>query len=108
MKKLSISGIVVALIIIGLGLSNPSQEQFQESIVKEFGQFHGGMTLTVDQLIEMGHGSRDSFFVFSTYQYEMGNIGVKYWGIAGQTFFIKSYQKKGSEFGKESREGELV
>jgi hypothetical protein len=96
-KKFSISGILSALLIIGLGLSNPSQRHYQESIVAEFEKFHGGISISVDQLLEMGHGNRNSFFLFSTYQYEMGNIGVKYWGIAGQVFFIKSYRAAGSE-----------
>lgn len=108
MSKLSISGILSALLIIGLGLSNPSQRNYQESIVSEFGQFHGGMTLSVDQLVEMGHGNRNSFFLFSTYQYEMGNIGVKYWGIAGQVFFIKSYRKDDSEVVPSEEQGEMV
>ena len=108
MRKLSISGIISGLLILVLALSNPSQGDYQQRIVYEFGQFHGGMSITVDQLIEMGHGSRDSFFLFSTYQYEMGNIGVKYWGIAGQSFFIKSYRTDGSEFESLEGEGKMV
>lgn len=104
MAKLSISGILLALLIIGLGLSNPSTRNYQQNIVAEFGHFHGGMSISVDQLIEMGHGNRNSFFVLSTYQYEMDNIGVKYWGIAGQIFFVKSYRTDGSKI--EDKEGE--
>ena len=108
MKKLSISAVIIGLLIIGLGLSNPTQRQYQESIVAEFGQFHGGMSLSVEQLLKLGHGNRDSFFLFSTYQYEMGNIGVKYWGIAGQIFFIKSYRTDGSEIDTEEGAGKMV
>jgi len=108
MKKLSLSGIIVVVIILALAFSNPSQRKYQEQIVAEFGQFHGGMSISVDQLLELGHGNRESFFLFSTYQYEMGNIGVKYWGVAGFTFFVKSYRTDGRINEATDEQGEMV
>ena len=93
MRLKNILILITCVALIGLTLSNPSQEKFQKKLVDDFGQFHGGVSLSIDQIMSLGHGNRNSFFIFSTYQYEMGNIGVKYWGIAGQTIFIKSFRK---------------
>lgn len=93
--------------LIFLLMSNPTLEHYQEKLVTDFGQFHGGMQLTSEQIQSLGSGNRNSFLLFSTYEFKMGNIGVKYWGIAGQTIFIKSF-KENEQQEKETKNLESV
>ncbi|MEQ8908859.1 MAG: hypothetical protein RIC95_06685 [Vicingaceae bacterium] len=76
-----------------LFISNPSQNSYQERLAKDFGQSHAGAKFSLLDLNKMGHSKHQSFLLFSTYQYEFGTIGVRYWGILGQTFFAGSYRK---------------
>jgi len=73
-------------------LSNPSEQKFLESVASNYSSQHGGMEMSVSQLIKMGESERNSYLIFSTYSYEFGTIGVEYFGMAYMTFYLGSYK----------------
>ncbi len=80
------------VLLLALAVSNPEEHQFLERVAIDYGKLHGGMELSIKELIHMGESNRTSYFIFSVYSYKFGNIGVKYFGIALTTFFWGSYR----------------
>ena len=93
MKNKGKYSLILLIALLAMIFSNPSQEDYQERLSIDFGAFHGGMQLSAEQIVAMGHGNRNSYLLFSTYQFQLGTIGVQYWGIAGMTFFSRSFKK---------------
>jgi hypothetical protein len=87
-------GIVILMGIIFMALSNPSEEKFLMRIAVEYGAVHGGAHFNTAELRAMGESRRQSYFIFSTYEYEFGTIGVRYVGFLFSIFHIESYLKK--------------
>jgi len=83
---------ILFILFLVLALSNPSEQKFLKSMATKYGTLHGGMKMTISQLAELGESNKDSYLIYSIYTYEFGNIGVRYFGIAGMTFFIRSYK----------------
>jgi hypothetical protein len=83
----------ILLILIGiLVLTNPNRRDYLEEIADDFGSIHAGMELKASQLEMMGSVSHSSFLIFSTFQYQFGSIGVRYWGFGTMIFYLGSQQ----------------
>lgn len=61
-----------------------------DRIAADYGQVHGGIKMNAKMLVEMGECEYESHFLYSTYHYRFGTIGVAYVGIGGQVFFVGS------------------
>lgn len=81
-------------------LTNPSEDDFLNKVSMDYGAMHGGMRFSSDDLLMMGESHRVNYLFFSTYQYEFGTIGVRYFGFASSTFQIESFRKEGEESSK--------
>jgi len=80
------------VLLLFLFVTNPSESTFLEKVSTDYGQIHAGMNIGVNDLKEMGMSKRSSYLLFSMYQYQFGNIGVRYLGIAANTFFLGTYK----------------
>lgn len=60
----------------------------------EYGAIHGGMHFTPAQLLKMGTSQRQSYLIFSTYEYQFGSIGVRYVGFLFSVFHLGSYREE--------------
>jgi hypothetical protein len=83
-----------------LAITNPSEASFVNRLQKDYGNQHSGMSLTQDQLMSMGNSRYSSFLFFSQYEYQFGNIGVRYLGIGSFIIPLNSYREdtpKGEE-----------
>jgi len=80
------------LLLLFLALSNPLRKDYLRRLQQDYGNLHAGMSLSEVQLLQMGEAQRRSFIIFSTFEYQFGNIGVRYWGVAGRVFFFESYR----------------
>jgi len=102
LKRIIRPGIVIIIGIIFMAVSNPSEEKFLNKVSMEYGAVHGGMHFTPAQLLKMGTSQRQSYLLFSTYEYQFGSIGVRYVGFLFSVFHVESYreedpQKKGQD-----------
>lgn len=93
LKRIIRPGIVVLMGIVFMALSNPSEEKFLNRVSSEYGAVHGGMSFSNADLLQMGESRRQSYFIFSTYEYEFGTIGVRYVGFLFSVFHVESYRK---------------
>lgn len=82
--------ILAAMILGMLILGNPTEGQFLRRVTRDFGSIHHGMKLTTTQLKAMGESDHRSFFLFSLYDYQFGNIRVSYLGIAFYQYYLGS------------------
>ena len=82
-EALKYIGIGIVLLAVILFFSNPSESDFMEKIVEDYGQIHPGFELSASDLQKMGSTHYSSFLVYSTYAYEFGNIKVHYLGVFG-------------------------
>ncbi len=81
---------VSGLFLIALVLSNPSERSYLNKIGEEYGSIHHGMKFTPGQLLAIGSGDRMNFIFLSNYEYEFGNVSVKYFGVCGMIFKMNS------------------
>lgn len=105
-KRLVRPGIVIFVALIVMAIGNPSEEEFLKTVSSEYGAVHGGMGFSTAELLAMGESRRQSYFLFSTYEYEFGTIGVRYVGFLFSVFHIESYRKEATP--EEDEEGVLV
>jgi len=94
-------GIVIIIGIVFMAVGNPSEPKFLNKVSAEYGSVHGGMTFSNAELLQMGESHRQSYFIFSTYEYEFGTIGVRYFGFIFSVFYVESYRKDESAGNKE-------
>ena len=83
--------IFFALVAVFLFITNPDETDFLQEVSKDYGAVHTGMQLGVNDLLQIGTSQHDPSFLWSTYRYEMGDIGVRYFGIGSMIFFQESY-----------------
>lgn len=81
---------LVVSVVMLLMFTNPSERQFLERVSLDYGSNHYGVVIDHDLLLEMGKSDRASFFIFSKFSYQYGNISVTYFGIANSIFFMDS------------------
>lgn len=86
----------LVLIIAVLVFTRPTEDHFLKRISSDYGQLHGGIGITEEMLNEMGESDYQSYFLYSTYHYRFGTIGVAYVGIGGQIFYLGSTDHHGS------------
>jgi hypothetical protein len=79
-----------------MAVSNPSEQKFLEKVSSEYGAVHGGASFSTADLLQMGESRRQSYLIFSTYEYEFGTIGVRYFGFLFSVFHMESYRKEDS------------
>lgn len=77
-------------ILLILILSNPGEGAFIKRISQDYGSLHHGLTITPEQLKAIGEGVRTNYIFWSKYDYQFGNIGVRYYGIFGLIYFHSS------------------
>jgi len=80
-KRLNVILIITALIGLFLAITNPSEDSFYSRLQQDYGSAHSGFNLSKSQLLEMGNSQYASYFFFSKFSYQFGNIGVHYVGI---------------------------
>jgi len=89
-KKRNI-GILCGLLFFYLFFTNPSEKHFLNKVSNDFGQVHGGVSLSPEALIQMGTSSYRSYLIYSKYTYSFGNISVEYLGVGAFTFHTRSH-----------------
>ncbi|MCZ4410597.1 hypothetical protein O3Q51_17405 [Cryomorphaceae bacterium 1068] len=94
LKRIIRPGIVLLMGIVFMALSNPSEEKFLNKVSQKYGAVHGGTNFTNADLLQMGESRRQSYFIFSTYEYEFGTIGVRYVGFLFSVFHVESYREE--------------
>lgn len=77
-----------------MALTNPSEEKFLTRVSQDYGAVHGGMQFSAAELQSMGESQRQSYFLFSRYDYRFGAIGVRYVGFMFSVFYVESYRKE--------------
>jgi len=95
-KRIIRPGIVIIIGIIFMAVSNPSEQKFLEKVSSEYGAVHGGANFSTADLLQMGESRRQSYLIFSTYEYEFGTIGVRYVGFLFSVFHVESYRDEES------------
>jgi hypothetical protein len=93
LKQIIRPGIVIIIGIIFMALSNPSEQKFLDKVSAEYGAVHDGTSFSHADLLQMGESRCQSYFIFSTYEYEFGTIGVRYVGFLFSIFNMESYRK---------------
>lgn len=101
-EALKYIGFGIVLLAAILFFSNPSEADFMEKIVEDYGQIHPGFELSTSDLQEMGSTHYSSFLVYSTYAYEFGNIKVHYIGVFGSIHSL-GFDQKGDGDKKEEK-----
>lgn len=91
MKVKKITLILFSLFVAFLILSNPSEESFMKAVATDYGRIHNSQPLTAQMLRHLGKSSRQSYILFSRYDYQFGSIGVSYFGIGNMIFFTGSH-----------------
>ena len=81
---------IVFLALAILLWGNPSERIFIQKVSDDFGQMHGGMRIELNDLLKIGDSSYRSYYLFSLYSYQFGNIQVNYFGLAFVTFYLGS------------------
>lgn len=94
LKRIIRPGIVIIIGIILMVVSNPSEQKFLEKVSSEYGAVHGGASFSAADLLQMGESRRQSYLIFSTYEYEFGAIGVRYFGFLFSVFHMESYRNE--------------
>ena len=84
--------ILTLVVLAFLVLGNPSESQFQDRLVADYGFNHGGMSLSLEDLKKMGSSQYQSYLLFSKFHYSFGNIGVHYLGVGFMTFYLGNHQ----------------
>jgi hypothetical protein len=79
--------LLFTLMLASLVITNPTEEDYFNRIVKDYAQNHAGFIITKVDLANMGQTQYKSNFIYSTYSYQFGNIKVVYWGILGSIFY---------------------
>ncbi|HKK39086.1 MAG TPA: hypothetical protein VJ949_06695 [Cryomorphaceae bacterium] len=87
-------GIILLMGVIFLAVTNPSEEKFLHKVSADYGAIHGGMHFTPAQLLEMGSSQRQSWLIFSTYEYQFGTIGVRYVGFLFSVIHVESFREE--------------
>ena len=82
--------IVVIAALITLLITNPSESKFLNRVSHDYGAVHKRQTLNKQALLMIGESHRKSYYLFSTYSYQFGNIKVDYVGIANTTIYMGS------------------
>ena len=82
--------LLIALLLL-LGYTNPQEDEYLEKIAKDYNLDFHGEGLAVQLLQESGDGQYQNYILFSSYNYQFGNSGVAYFGLADKLFFINSY-----------------
>jgi hypothetical protein len=93
LKRIIRPGIVIIVGVIFMAVSNPSEEKFLNKVSQEYGAAHGGMGFSSAELLQMGESRRQSYLIFSIYEYEFGTIGVRYVGFLFSVFHVESYRE---------------
>lgn len=83
---------IVSLLL--LFLSNPSETNYLTRVSDDYAKHHHNMDLPTEILQHIGASHRTSYFLFSTYDYEFGNMKVFYFGIANSIHYLGIQTKK--------------
>jgi hypothetical protein len=89
-KFIRVFSIALILLLITLTLTNPSEVRYLDRISDDYGQMHGGLEFSPDDLLKMGDGKRTTYGLFSHYEYSFGKIKVEYIGVAGSVYYLGS------------------
>lgn len=92
--------IIIAVLILG----SPSEESMLLELQNDFGAIHPGVSLSTQELKQIGKSSYSSYLVCSSYSYSFGTIQVKYFGIA----FMKFYMGSSAQPFEDSKEEEQL
>lgn len=90
-KSKAVILIILSGIILILFILRPEEQAYKERIATDYGLAHHGLQIGIEMLEEIGQGQYQNYYLFSTYTYQYGNIGVAYYGLAGYVFFLQSY-----------------
>lgn len=100
-------GLILIILILVLAIGNPREDRYLNEISNHYGHMHGGMQFSPAELLEMGESHRESYLIFSTYEYRFGSIGVKYLGVGFGVFYMGSFRKDVPET-NEDEDGVIV
>ena len=89
--------LVVLLVAAFLGLSNPSEETYLARVSNDYTQYHINQEIPVEVLQHIGRSHRSTYLLFSTYDYQFGNVKVFYFGIANNIYYVGIQKQKKEE-----------
>ena len=87
-KFIRVFAIALILLVTALSITNPAEVSYLKRISDDYGQLHGGMKFSAEDLLRLGTGDRTNYGILSHYQYHFGNIKVEYIGLAGSIYYL--------------------
>lgn len=106
-KFLKYGSAFLLIVILVLVVTKPSEQDFFDKIVSDYGQVHPGFELSSAELKNMGSTKYHSQLLFSSYSYKFGGIEVSYWGILGNVFY-RGYENEGENAGREDEKSTTI
>jgi len=106
-KFLKYGSAFLLIVILVLVVTKPSEQDFFDKIVSDYGQVHSGFELSSAELKNMGSTKYHSQLLFSSYSYKFGGIEVSYWGILGNVFY-RGYENEGENEGREDEKSTTI
>ena len=100
LKSLKYIASILVILVVVLALTKPSEDDYFDQIVRDYGQIHPKHELSRADLAKMGTTHYSSQIIMSSYSYQFGSIEVAYWGILGKIFY-KGYDDESTK-GKKS------
>lgn len=85
---------IILIFLSLLFISNPSESTYLSRVSEDYAQFHHNKEITMKILEQIGQSNRTTYLLFSTYDYQFGNVRVFYVGVANSIYYLGSKTKK--------------
>lgn len=73
---------------IALWLSNPAEFTYLEKVSKEYSKHHHRAEISNEVLKQIGESKRVNYILFSTFEYNFGEMNFYYVGFASYVYFM--------------------
>lgn len=92
--RIHLIALVLLVVLVVLSFSNPTESTYLSRVSDDYKQHHINYDIPAEVLQVVGKSNRSTYLLFSTYDYQFGNIKVFYFGVANHIFYVGTKRKK--------------